>query len=251
MSAEQKQELVAQSQSSSMSAILDLAKDPSMDVAKLKALVEMQQDILDRQAKNAFAVDFVRMKPHLKKIENKHLNSQTKSKYAKLEDINREVDPILEQFGFSSMTPVRRQDENTVTVAAILLHKDGHQEETELTLPLDKAGIQGTVNKTGPHAIASSIKYCRRIALCAILNLSTGDGVDKDGNGERDTKVVTTEQAVEIDTRARAISIDYHQRLMTWLGVENAKEIAETDYKKALASITKAESEKKVKSNAA
>ncbi len=214
-----------------MSAILDLAKDPAMDVDKLKALVGMQQDILNRQAKQAFAEDFVRMKPHLKKVENKHLNSQTKSKYSKLEDINREVDPILEQFGFSSMTPVRRQDENTVTVAAILLHKNGHQEETELTLPLDKAGIAGTVNKTGPHAIASSIKYCRRIALCAILNLSTGDGDDRDGN--QDSDAITVEQASALDIRLRAISDKALPNFLTWAKVEKLTDILAKKYSAA------------------
>ena len=69
-----------------MSPIIALAKDPAMDVEKLKALVGMQNDIMARKAKEAFAADFVRMKPHLKKVENKHLNSQTKSKYAKLEE---------------------------------------------------------------------------------------------------------------------------------------------------------------------
>ena len=211
-----------------MSAILDLAKDPAMDVDKLKALVGMQQDILNRQAKQAFAEDFVRMKPHLKRIENKHFNSQTKSKHAKLEDVNKETDPILEQFGFSSMTPVRRQDENTVTVAAILLHKAGHQEETELTLPLDKAGIAGTVNKTGPHAIASSIKYCRRIALCAILNLSTGDGEDKDGN--QDSDCITVEQAAALDTRLRAISDKALPNFLAWAKVEKMTDILAKKY---------------------
>jgi ERF superfamily protein len=228
---------------SGMPAILEMAKDPGMDVAKLQALVSMQEGLLDRQAKQEFAVDFVRMKPHLKRIENKHLNSQTKSKYAKLEDLNKEIDPVLEQFGFSSMTPVRRQDENSVTVAAILLHKNGHQEETELTLPLDKAGIQGTVNKTGPHAIASSIKYCRRIALCAILNLSTGDGDDRDGN--QDSEQITVEQAAALDMRLRAISDKALPNFLKWAKVESMIDIPAKFYPAAVKAVANMEQEAK------
>jgi hypothetical protein len=235
---------------SEMSAILDLAKDPAMDVEKLKALVSMQEGILDRQAKQAFAEAFVAMKPHLKRIENKHKNSQTNSKYAKLEDINREIDPILEQFGFASMTPVRSQTDKTVTVAAIILHKAGHQEETELTLPLDDAGIQGKVNKTAPHAIASSIKYCRRIVLCAALNVSTGDGEDRDGNQTQQSQPIEIEQAADIDTRARALqqnSPGYHARFLKWAGVQAATEIMDGNYKKVIAALETAEKEAKKK----
>jgi ERF superfamily len=240
------QEIVSQEAKTGMPAILEMAKDPTMDVEKLKALVAMQEGLLDRQAKQDFAIDLVRMKPHLKRIENKHLNSQTKSKYSKLEDLNRAVDPILEQFGFCSMTPVRRQDEKTVTVAAILMHKNGHQEETELTLPLDNAGIQGTVNKTGPHAIASSIKYCRRIALCAILNLSTGDGDDKDGNQDGD--MITMEQASSLDLRLRAISDKALPNFLVWTHVEKLIDIPANKYSAAERAVSEMEAKaKKVK----
>ena len=219
-----------------MSLVAEAARSKDIDVGKMEKLIDLQERILDRNAKQAFAADFVRMKPHLKRIENKHNNTQTKSKYAKLEDINKEIDPVLEQFGFSSMTPVRRQEGDTVTVAAILLHKEGHQEETELTLPLDKTGIQGTVNKTSTHAIASSIKYCRRIALCAILNISTGDGDDKDGNVE--TGNITTEQAAEIDLRLRAISDKALPNFLKWGKVENLTDIPVKQYNGALKALT-------------
>lgn len=245
MNAEPKNEVVAATSPAGMSIILDLAKDPSMDVEKLKALVDMQKDLLDRQAEKAFAVAFVAMKPHLRRIENKHKNSQTNSLYAKLEDINGEINPILEQFGFASLTPVIAQTEKTVTVVSKLLHKDGHCDEAPLTMPLDLAGIKGTVNKTEPHAIASSIKYCRRIAVCAHLNISTGDGADKDGN--QVSNFINIEQAADIDLRLRAISDKALPNFLKWAKVEHLTDIQTGNYSVILKGLINMEEEAKAK----
>jgi ERF superfamily protein len=224
-----------------MTVVAELAR--SGNIEAVKEMVKLRNDELARVAKLSYMADFVRMKPHLKKIENKHYNSQTKSKYAKLEDINQEVDPVLEQYGFATSTNIVSQTETGVTVKAILIHKDGHSEETQIFMPLDKTGLAGTVNKTNPHALTSSIKYARRVAVCAILNISTGDGIDKDGNGEPETPCITTEQAADLDTRSRALGDDYHKRFLTWLGAGTAIEIKASDYKKAITGLEKAEKE--------
>jgi hypothetical protein len=176
------------------------------DVATLEKLMDLNERVLDRNARNAYFADFVRMKPHLKKIENKHNNSQTNSRYAKLEDINKEIDPVLEQYGFATSTKIVKQTESGVTVRAELLHREGHREDTEIEMPLDKTGIAGKVKKTDPHALTSSVKYARRVAICALLNISTGDGADRDGNsGVKEPQPIPTEQAAP-STYARANS---------------------------------------------
>lgn len=218
-----------------MGALIKAVAD-GRDVATIEKLVDLNERFLDRASKKLFAVDFVRMKPHLKRVENKHFNSQTKSKYAKLEDINKEVDPILEQFGFSTSTKIVNQNDTGVTVRAELWHKDGHIEDTEITMPLDRTGIAGTVNKTGPHALASSIKYARRVAICALLNISTGDGEDNDGNAEAET--VDTEKAAEIDLLIREVGADKYAFLQ-FIGVDDVRNIKAKDYNNAIAALKK------------
>ncbi len=235
-----------------MNVIAEMARNPDADADKLKQLVSIRNDELARKAKEAYDAAFVEMKPHLKRIENKHNNTQTKSKYAKLEDINAEVDPVLTQYGFASSTPIVSQTDTHVTVRAILIHSDkvygSHREETTLTLPLDNKGAQGTVNKTGPHAIASSIKYCRRIALCAILNISTGDGDDKDGNPDNGT--ISVEQAAEMDLRLRAISDKALPNFLRWGKVEALTDIPAKNLTAALKALADMEQNaKKVKTN--
>ena len=226
-----------------MTVVSELAKGGNIEA--VKEIVKLRNDELERQARLSYNADFVRMKPLLKKVENKHYNSQTKSKYAKLEDINKEIDPVLESFGFATSTKILSQTDTSVTVMAELIHREGHSEQTQITMPLDKTGIAGTVNKTGPHALASSVKYARRVAICALLNISTGDGNDNDGNEESGN--ISVEQAAGIDTRARALGDDYHKRFMEWAKVERAIDIPLSNYKVVIAALATAEKERSKK----
>ncbi len=213
-----------------------------MDVDKLEKLMDLQERMLNRNAKSEFAADFVRMKPLLPKIIRTKDNTQTQSKYAPLEDINKQIDPILEQHGFGTATKIVSQTEKTVTVRAELWHKGGHVEETIITMPLDEMGIKGTVNKTGPHATASSVTYAKRVAICALLNISTGD--DKDGNAVE--RPIEGDFVAEIEKLLEESGAD-KERFLKFMGVESIGEIKQKDYHKAKSSIKakKRDAEKK------
>lgn len=253
----QNQVAVADNRTSVMSMIERVASDPQFDVAKLEKLIALQTQILDRQAKQEaefraqeakrlYDTDFVQMKPNLPLIIKTHANEQTNSNYAKLEDINQQIDPILAQFGFGTSSKVTAQTDKDVTMLLEVRHRGGHSEIMSLTMPLDDCGAKGNVNKTKLHAISSTISYIKRVGFGAMLNISTGD--DKDGNTvKKKGNPITTEEAAEIDSRARALSDQYHAKFLKWLGVETAIEIRTTDYKKAIDALAEAEAAKKAK----
>jgi hypothetical protein len=205
---------------------LILRAGETMEPARLGQLMDLQERILNREAKQAFSVDYVRMKPHLPRVVRSKSNTQTKSKYAPLEDINNAVDPVLERFGFATATKILSQTAESVTVEAELIHSGGHIEKTQITMPLDDRGSQGTVNKTGPHATASSITYAKRVAICALLNISTGD--DADGNNEKNGPL-DHERAVEIDLLLAEIKAD-KGTFLAMFGVEDVRDIRAKDY---------------------
>lgn len=163
-----------------------LVTNTDTDIGKMQAVMDMRDREFNRIAEQAFAEDYVIMKPHLPMVLKTKHNEQTKSQYATLDNINQEIDPVLSQYGFSTSTNILAQTDKDITVEAILWHRDGHKESTQLTLPIDSVGIKGTVNKTGVHATASSITYARRYAICTLLNISTGN--DTDGNREPEAK---------------------------------------------------------------
>lgn len=214
-----------------MALIARAAADPNVDIPKMERLEAMYERALGRTAKQAYSADFVRMKPHLPTVERTKDNIQTKSKYAPLENINEQIDPVLKDYGFATATKVLSQTADSVTVKAELWHSGGHVEETIVTMPLDNKGMQGTVNKTLPHATASSITYAKRVAICALLNISTGD--DKDGQGPPDNTVLDNARAVEIDLLISEVKAD-KSKFLNFMGVDSVQKIKASDYKKAL-----------------
>src|SRR5690606_30099473 len=104
------------------------------------------------------------------------LRNGTTYSYALWEDINEILKPLLSDFGFVLTFRTGRYGEE-VSVTGILAHKDGHSEQTTITLPLDLGG-----QKNGAQAVGSSTSYGKRYAAAALLNL-TSRGEDDDATG--------------------------------------------------------------------
>jgi len=236
--------------SSLMNLIAQMATDKESDVVKLEKLIDLQNAVLNREARKAFAQDFIRMKPKLPRVISLHKNLQTNSMYAKLEDINKIIDPILAEHGFATSHKIMEQTERSVTVRVELWHKEGHVESTELKMPIDDSGILGKINKTQLHATASTIMYLRRVGECALLNISTGQ--DTDGNLPNwKSELITEEQARQLDARLRAISDKALPSFLSWagrsLGVETLQDIRSCDYKRVDGAVSNMEKESKNK----
>lgn len=234
---------VVSDESNLMNLIAKMASDPAADVPKLERLIALRNEEMARRAKAAYDAAFAEMKPHLPKVLKTHYNTQTKSHYAKLGDINIEIDPILGRFGFGSSMKIIAQSKEDVTVRTTLTHRDGHSDETTITMPLDNKGPSGTVNKTGPHALMSAIEYAKRGGLSALLNVSTGEDKDGQQDVQQQDGIVTTEQAAEIDLKLREAAKTYakpDQYMANFYRLMNATtalEIAAKDYRKALNTI--------------
>lgn len=154
------------------------ARDPGVDIDKMERLLEMQERVLAREAKTAYATALAELQPKLPiitergKILNK--NSEVQSTYAYWEDVNEQIRPLLSEAGFSLSFRTGKAG-NDVTVTGVLTHKDGHSEETTISLPADGSG-----NKNAVQAVASSTSYGKRYTAFALLNVTTR-GEDDDG----------------------------------------------------------------------
>jgi len=167
------QQIVCGETQAVLSMIERVVLNPDADMDKLAKMMDMQERILNRNAKQAFTADLAAMQAELPLV-GKAGEGHNKAKYARLEDINEAIRPTLQKYGFA-VTFRTKQTDKTLTVMAILSHKLGHSEDTDLILPLDTSGSKNAV-----QAIGSTVSYGKRYALCAILNISTGD--DTDGN---------------------------------------------------------------------
>lgn len=157
-----------------------LAKDPAVDVDKLKALLDMQERIMRHNAKAAFDEAFSRMWPELPEIDEKGIIKQKdgsiKSRYAKYEDIQAAVRPILKQFGFSMRhrTEFPTDKQGVIRIVGIL-SGHGHSEESCFEAPPDKNDYRTAIQDQG-----STVSYGKRYTTCDLLNIITR-GADNDG----------------------------------------------------------------------
>lgn len=164
-----------------MAAMIErLATNPDVDVAKLSALIDLNERVMDRAAKSAFDEAFARMWPELPEIDEKgairNKDGSVKSRYAKYEDIQAAVRPILKQFGFAlrHRTEFPADKPGIIRVVGIL-SGFGHSEESIFEAPPDKNDYRTAIQDQG-----STISYGKRYTTEDLLNIITR-GRDNDG----------------------------------------------------------------------
>jgi len=187
-----------------LAAIVGMARDPAVNIPALQALMAMQERLEERQAEREFNEAFIAMKPELPVIERdakityeaKGSKAGAAIAYATIENIDEQITPILQRFGFAPSYSTRMEGERLITTC-ILRHRGGHKTATDgPPLPCDSSGGKNSIQGWG-----SAMTYGRRYSLIDALNIRI-KGKDDDGK-LGGTKFVTTEQAAEIDTLLR------------------------------------------------
>jgi hypothetical protein len=176
------------------------ARDPSVDIDKMERLLEMQERVIARNAKLAFNTALAEMQPRLPVItERGRIIVREKSSngkrdgdviqdtpFARWEDINEAIRPLLHEYGFSLSFRTGMATDGKVMVTAVLSHKEGHSEETSISLPHDSSGSKNAV-----QAIGSSTSYGKRYTTLTLLNI-TSKGEDDDGASAVENTVIET-----------------------------------------------------------
>lgn len=166
------------------SAILELARDSSFDVEKLRALTEMQERAEDRQALRAFAIDMAAAQSECQavvrntevKLEKDGV-SRGSYKYAALENIDEMIRPIMTKYGFSvtyDRAP-RQGDGGGFVVTGTLWHRGGHSITASFPLPLDTGPGRGNLQAAG-----STDTYGQKYILIGFFRI-VRKGADDDG----------------------------------------------------------------------
>ena len=188
-------EAVADYSGGLLEVIARAARDPSVDIDKMERLIAMQERVQDRNAEVAFNAALAELQPCLPVIDErggiKDRNGNIQSTYALWEDVNEAIRPHLAEHGFALRFRVVR-DTDQISVTGILSHREGHKEETTLTLPTDASG-----NKNAVQAVGSSTSYGKRYTAFALLNI-TSTGEDDDGNKAGMNHAISVKQYDEL-----------------------------------------------------
>lgn len=176
-----------------------MARDPNVNVDKLERLIALQERTLGHQSKAMFEKAFAEMRPVIPTITKNgviKVGDQVRARYAKHEDIQDVMTPILHRFGFSLRFRTEWPSPGIIRIVGILSHVGGYSQESAFEGEADTSGSKNAIQARG-----STVSYGRRYTTCDLLNI-TSRGQDDDGRkgGEpsrrRDAPVVSTTQTV-------------------------------------------------------
>lgn len=171
----------AQEPSSLLPAILQVARDPALDVAKLEALMEMQFKLEARQAERDFIEAFARLSAKMPRVKKTGVVDLGKGKgsfsFAKWEEMDKIIRPLLAEEGFtlSFDSAARPGEGGGLVVTGELMHRAGHSRRASIPLPLDSGPGRNNLQAQG-----STLSYGKRYCAEMLLNI-VREGDDDDG----------------------------------------------------------------------
>lgn len=202
-----------------------LALDPTIDAEKMQKILDVQERILNKQAQSRFAQSLIGLQgelPIIKKSGKISINGQVRSTYAKYEDIDKLVRPLLAKWGFS-LSFNAQYDKNAVVVGK-LLHRDGHFEIAEIALPYDSSGSKNNV-----QAIGSTLSYAKRYLIGMLINIVTEDEDDD----AQSFDYINEDQVLNIESLMSEINVD-KAKFLIFMRANSVNQIKKRDYNKAI-----------------
>lgn len=186
-----------------------MAVNQNVGPDNLKVVIDAQERILDRMNREAFDRAFVAMQPKLpiitrdgrivvreKTASGKRDGEETQNtKYAKWEDIQEEIKPILHEYGFALnhyIGTVINGSESRMRCTAVLRGYGYRDDSCYFDLGPDSTG-----SKNNAQAWASSVKYAERHTGCAVLNIITRDVPDDDAKASGGPVMIGTPMTEE------------------------------------------------------
>lgn len=175
---------VVQQPESLLPAIIELAKDKSVDVNKLEALLGMQAKMEGRQAEKEAIEAFARMSASLPRVKkngtislgkDQHGKSKGEIAFATWSDMDRVLRPALAAEGFTLSFNSAPREGGGLVVTGELMHRSGHVRSATIPLPLDQGPGRNNL-----QAVGSTLSYGKRYLaemLCNIVRDDDDDGL--------------------------------------------------------------------------
>lgn len=155
-----------------------LAVDDRIDVEKLGKILDLQRGLRADQAKAEYQAAFAAMSEKLPIIaakgEIKNRDGKVQSTFARYEDIQKAIKPILREFGFTLNHEQHPETGSEMILTTFLIHRGGHSQKSTFRSKQDDSGSKNHVQGLG--SIAS---YAKRYNTIALLDLET-HGEDDD-----------------------------------------------------------------------
>lgn len=184
---EQRKEVALVSESIALLQVIErAARDPSVDIVKLKELFAMRKEITLEAAEAAFNRAMNAAQAEMRPIAADADNPQTRSRYASYAQLDKALRPIYTKHGFAiSYDETDCPKPDYVRVVGYVSHSGGFTRTYRADMPADGKGAKGGDVMTKTHAAGAAKSYGKRYILKDIWNVAVGED-DTDGNAPKE-----------------------------------------------------------------
>jgi len=212
------------------SALIEIVSRKDIDPDRLEKFLDLQIKMEDRQAKveyNAALAGFQGECPIIQKTKHVKFKS-VDYKYSPIEEIVKQIKPILTKLGLSYSFNVRTTEDKMVhELITKISHSSGHSEEySHFFKPLHD---DERMNQS--QRIKSAITFAKRAGLESALGIVTSDE-DDDARSATD-KVAPIELLNEIESLIKETGAN-RDKFMSYLGAESLENISEAAAKRGI-----------------
>lgn len=208
-------EMSVQRQPTPMEMIAAIARDPSIPVDRIAALIGLQERMEAREAEKAYNQDFalaMMEMPRVAKRGAKKMGDKGTIMYATYEDVDAAIRPVETRHGFARSFSTRAGGDKAGSVMTLrLTHRAGHSTTSERFCRPDPGPGRNDIQAEG-----SGESYGRRYLTLAVWNIVTV-GADDDANS---ADPISDEQAADIHQWLDLLAMTPTQaeRFWAWVG---------------------------------
>lgn len=222
------------------SALAQLLADPERlkdyPIETVERMFALDREIQADEARRSFAFAFNAVQSEMRVVQKTGRNTSTGSMFARAEEVNGMLDPIIIKHGFScSVSTEDCPVEHHTRFVMILRHIGGHEERHRMDAPLDNVGPKGAPTKTALHGLASSYTYCERHLKLKVFNVQTT--ADDDGNAAAglgpSSEKITKDQLADLNSLIEEVKGN-KEKLMKIFGVSKLSDLAVSNLKPAV-----------------
>lgn len=212
-----------------------VACDPSADIGKMRALLEMHQSLQQREAEKMFGAAMSAAQMEMEPIRASTENTQTRSKYASFAALDRVLRPIYTGHGFAlSFNTAPCEHVDKLRLVCDVFHCGGHMRPYTLDMAADGKGAKGSDVMTKTHATGSALTYGQRYLMKMIFNIS----VERDDDGNKAAiqtgELLSAGQIAQLRALASDSGADL-PKFFKWANVESFDDLLAVHFPKAKA----------------
>lgn len=225
--------------------ISQVVTNPDVPVEKIKALMDMQLLLEDRQSEKEFDAAMIEAQNDVQELRWDKVNTEKNSRHASYPKIDKMLKPVRIKYGFGmSWDTEPGPTPDMAVLCCDVSHKGGHRRRYRTPMPIDGQGPKGGGVMTKSQAVNSGTSYQMRNLAKMIWNIPIlVDKDDKDGNAPYEA--ITEKQAADLRALADEVkkesetTADVIKAFCTYMKIDTLEGLPAKSYATAVAAFEK------------